>query len=329
MKYNLLLLTSGVTFILSGCTTITDYSESVSRLERAIDESVTSIEAIDADMTAKQNKELKKMIMSNQLLLNPAENACAQGEQQCSLVTLKASEGKVEKYRAYPLTSMMPNSIKALEQVKLYVSRLKAIVDADTASKVTESVNATLGSLEQISSQLASEGAQGVNKENKISEYKAPIVGLIEWVTDKYVERVKKDALAKATLEAEPIIAKLTAFYAVSADAQKQADLAIFSKDFVNQQQQFDTVPITSASIDAYVSAAADYDVVLKAQAANPLLSFASAHEKLTAQLNGGGQASASLADVAAAIARLESEVKKVKALTDLFKKTNDAKKGE
>lgn len=329
MSLKTILLTAGVAVVLGGCSTTADYSESVLRLEKAINDSSTSIETIDSDITTRQNKKLKSDVTSKSLLLDAADNECAAGKEKCSLIVLKSEGGVAVKVSAYPLKSSMPKGIQALEQVKLYVGRLKSIVDADTASKVTESANATLGSLEEIANQLASEDAQEFSKENKITEYKEPVMGLIEWITDRYIERVKKEALAKATLEAHPVIQNLTAFYATAANAQKLAELSRFHEEFVKKEESFDRNSVTSDSIDAYVAAATNYEVALKAQAADPLKSFESAHEKLKKQLNGEDDEKTTLTDVAAAIERLEQEVKKVKELADLFKKTNDANNGD
>ena len=329
MKLKYILLTTGVAMVLGGCSTTADYSESVLRLEKAINDSATSIEAIDSDITERQNKKLKHGVISKSLLLDAADNECAAGKEKCSLIVLKSEGGNAVKVSVYPLKSSMPKGLQALEQVKTYVGRLKSIVDADTASKVTASANATLGSLEEIANQLANEGAQESSKENIITEYKEPVMGLIEWITDRYVERVKKEALAKATLEAHPVIKDLTVFYATAAKAQKLAEFSGFQDEFVKKQEAFDNNLATSDSVDSYVAAATNYQVALKAQAANPLKAFESTHDELKKQLNGEDDERTTLADVAAAIERLEQEVKTIKELVDSFKNTNEANNGD
>lgn len=323
------LFTAGVAIVLAGCSTTAEYSESVSRLENAINDSATSIASIDSAITTRQNKRLKDRVIANSLLLDSAGNECAAGKEGCSLIVLESEAGAVERVSTYPLKSSMPKGIKALEQIKVYVGRLKSIVDADTAAKVTESANATLGSLEDIVNQLANDGAQNSSKGNKITEYKEPAMGLFGWLTSRYVERVKKEALAKATLEAHPVIEDLTAFYAGAAQAQKLAEFSGHHAAFVKKQEAFDDSPATSASIDAYVTAAMNYDLALKAQAANPLKAFEIAHGKLKQQLNGEDDEKTTLVDVAAAIERLEQEATTVKKLVDSFRNSNDSNSGD
>ena len=218
----------------------------------------------------------------------------------------------------------MPKGLQALKYVKIYVKRLKSIVDADTASKVTENANSTLGSIEEIANQLAKENKDGGNNKNIITEYKEPLMGLIEWITERYIERVKKEALAKATFEAHPVISELTEFYATAAQSQKLVEFSGFQNTYVKKQEEFDDNLPTSNSIDAYVLAASNYDVAIKAQAANPLKAFNKAHEKLMKQLNGLDKDQISFSSVTAAIESLEQEAKIIKEMIDSFIKINE-----
>jgi len=316
------------TLILTGCASTVDYSESVTRLENAINDTAASVNAIDEDITARQNERLKKNIVAGKLLLEPADNECAAGREKCSLTVLKAENGKTDVVSVYPIKSSMPKGIKAIELIKVYVSRLKSIIDADTAAKVTASTNATLGSLEDIAKQLAKENGEATSKINRLSDYKEPASGFIEWLTEKHVERVKTEALATATLNAHKVIKDLTVFYSTAAQSQKLAEFAGFHKEFVIKQEQFDDKPPNDNSVDAYVLAASKYQIALNAQSANPLKAFEIAHEKLMNQLNKKGEKT-SLAEVASAIEHLEQEAKKIKSLVESVKEISDkANKG-
>lgn len=323
--------TFGLILGLTGCVTTADYSDSVLRLEKAITDSAISIEAIDADITTRRNAKIKKEIIDGTLLLDTKEEECAAGKEECSLeVAKKIDNGQLETVSDYPVKSNMPKGIKALNQVKIYVGRLKSIVEAETAAKITASANATLGSLEDIANQIAKESGKTPSQSNKITEYKEPVMGLVEWITNKYIDRVKKDALSKATREAHPIIKDLTVFYATSAQSQKLAEFSGFHDAFVKRQEEFDDKNklLTSNIVDAYVLDASNYDVALKAQTANPLKTFEAAHEKLMYQLNDQNEKKTSLAEVSATIEQLEQEAKKIKELVDSFKKTNSTNNG-
>ncbi|WP_461535241.1 hypothetical protein [Spongorhabdus nitratireducens] len=320
MNKNRCLIALSISLLIGGCASTSDYSESILRLDKAINDSATTIQAIDTDITAKNNAKLKEKIISGELLLETAKGECAAGTNSCSLTVHEARDGENTLVSSYPIQSSMPKGLKALDMVKTYAGRLKSIVEADTAAKVVASANATLGSLEQMTNQLAKENRSTHSSVNKITEYKKPVMGVIEWVTDKYVERVKVEALAQTTQDAHLVIQDLTAFYATAAQSQKLAKFAGQHTVFMKKQETYDDSSATSKSVDAYVSAAADYDVALKAQTANPLKAFEAAHEALMKQLNGVSDEQATLVEVASALDQLEQEVSKIKALIDAFK---------
>lgn len=323
MKTIAFILIPGFTLVLAGCAATADYSESISRIDQAIKDSSNSIVSIDADLTARENARLKKQISDGTFLLETKTDQCAAGRNACSLVLLKKGPGGAIQEQPYPVTSTIPKGILALQMVNTYVTKLKAITEADTAAKVTASANSALSSIEEIAGRLAQEEGKSTT-ENKITEYKAPAMGLVGWIATKYIDRVKRDALAKATNEAHPVIKELTNFYSTAADALKVANFADAHVTFVNSQQQYDNLRssghLTPSLIDAYALAAENYDAGLKAEAAKPLKAFEVAHERLMNQLNGEKEQKTTLTDVASAIRHLEEEAKAVKALVDGFK---------
>ena len=304
-----------LSIVMSGCATV-DYSELVSRLDQAINDSADTIESIDADLTARKNAVQKGYIVDGDLLLNPATGQCAIGTGQCTLVVVSRQGTNTP----YPLKSSMPNGLFALQSVKTYVGKLKSISEADTAAKVVASANSTLRSLEVISKQLDKvRGESG--KKNTVTDYKKPVTGFIEFLSTRYVKHIKTKALANATKTAHPIIEELTGFYETAARSWVLIELAESHGNFVNKQGVFDRKSITTRTVDAYVRAAADYDVALKVTAAKAFSAFNIAHEKLMKQLNGEGEDKVTLEQVAAAIESLEEEAKAIKAAVDVFTK--------
>ncbi len=326
MYPKLFMATVGATFIISGCATTVDYSESITRIEKAIHDSATSIKVIDTNITAKKNAKLKNDIIAKKLILS--EVGCALGKKECTLIV----DGNHCSYCPinYPIKTAIPKGMEALERVKIYVSGLKAIIEADTVAKVTASANVTLGSIEK----LARKDGQSDSETNKITECREPIVGLIGWISSKYVERIKTKALAKATRDAHNYITGLTSLYGLVGQIQAQVYLPKPHSIFLRKKDHFNALEavgaITASSVDAYVLAAAAYDAKLKISVANPFRAFESAHEKLMMQLNGKDKKNITLVDVAVAIEDLEQEVTKIKALAEGFKKkSNDANNGD
>ena len=304
-----------VSIIMSGCATV-DYSDLVSRLDQAINDSADTIESIDADLTARKNAVQKGYIVNGNLLLNPATGQCAIGTGQCTLVVVSRQGTNTP----YPLKSIMPKGLFALQAVKTYIGKLKSISEADTAAKVVASTNSTLGSLEVISNQLGKVSGES-GKKNMITDYKEPVTGFIEWLSTRYVKHIKAKALAKATRKAHPIIEELTEFYETAARSWVLIEFAESHDNFVKKQELFDDQSITTSTVDAYVRAAADYDVALKVTAAKAFNAFNIAHEKLMKQLNREGEDKVTMVEVASAIEYLEEEAKAIKAAVDAFTK--------
>ena len=319
MRIKLLCAATVCTLTLGGCASVTDYSDSVTRLNTALNTAATSIEAIDTNVTARTNQNIETGIINNEYLLTTADNECAAGTQNCSLVVLS----RTQKTTAYPLQSSIPKAIKALDLLKAYIANLQAIVDADTVSQVNNSVHTTLGSLDSIATQLSQESPGAARLQTRIAAYEEPAEQLIKWVVTKYVERAKVKALATATRNAQPVVSQLSVLYATAEDSVVLSEFAQSQKTFIAAQEQYDDATTQSAtSIKAYVSAAAEYNGALHAQSSNPLTAFVTAHEALEQQLNGNKKFS--LANVAAAISDLETEVSEVQSLAAGFKEAKE-----
>ena len=302
-----------VSIMMSGCATV-DYSELVLRLDQAINDSADTIESIDADLAAKKNAVQKDYIVNGDLLLSPATGQCAIGTGQCALVVVSHQGTNTP----YPLKSIMPKGLFALQAVKTYVGKLKSISEADTAAKIVASANSTLGSLEVISNQLGKVSGKS-GKKNMLTDYKVPVTGFIEWLSTRYVKHIKTKALAEATKKAHPIIEELTGFYETAARSLVLIEFAESHGNFVKQQDLFDNQSITTSTVDAYVRAAANYDVALKVTAVKAFNAFNIAHEKLMKQLN--GEDKVTLVEVASTMEYLEEEAKAIKAAVDAFTK--------
>lgn len=312
MKLQSLLMVGAVIFCVSGCST-TDYSGSITRLNAAINDSALAIKAMDSDITRSRNELLKSNITKKIVNLTTKENSCHINAMDCKLIVQDKKSSVVAEY---PIVTSIPAGVFVIEQLQIYVGNLKSIVEADTSDKVVASASSTLVSLETIDSQLKiltkKEPVQST-----IADYKEPVLGVIRWITTKYVERVKKDALARATRQAQPVIEDLTEYYAVTERSLVSIKLAEAGKIFVDAQDAYDAKK-TNSLLVSYVSAAPDYDSALKAKSAVPFNKFQEAHRKLKMQLN---DEKATLKDVAESLSALEADVKVVKELVDSFNK--------
>ena len=138
--------------LMNGCAVV-DYKNPVDTLNTAIADSVKTISALDDKLTRLQNERWSKQIQSGDLSLGTIDKTCALGTEGCSLRVL-FTDGST---KPFPATSLMPKARLALNGLKTYTERLKAIADADTASKVATSANEALGSISKLTTMVANE----------------------------------------------------------------------------------------------------------------------------------------------------------------------------
>ena len=75
------------------------------------------------------------------------------------------------------------NALALARGISQYAAALKAIADSDTGTKVTESINLTLGSIEQLA---ATVGAPA----SAVAQFK-PVTNLLIWLLNEALERRK------------------------------------------------------------------------------------------------------------------------------------------
>lgn len=310
--------------LMNGCTVV-DYKNPVDTLNTAIADSVNTINALDDKLTQLQNEQWNKQIQSGELLLEPVDKTCAIGTKECSLRVL-IRNGSTKKF---PATSLMPKMRLALNGVKSYAEKLKAITDADTASKVTTSANEALVSIQNLTATIATETGDQTPSET-VTAFREPALRMIEWSVTRYVEYVKFKALAQSTKRAHPIIEMLSDWYTTSVRAIEYSELANSYSEFVAAKRNYDVARrekrLLPAQVESYVKVATNFDVALKADTIRPLESFTIAHEKLMQELN--GENGVSLADATAAIERLSNEANTFKKIIKEFEKFIDARGG-
>jgi len=314
-RHFLLFITIGL--LLSACAVDT-YKKPVGDLTSAIETSITTVQALDKKITKVRNERWSKGIAEGTILLETVDNSCAEQESGCSLEIHPLTGPPV----LFPAKSVIPKGLVGLTALRAYAANLKAIVDEETADAVTTSTNKALGSLKNIEKAVA-EAKGDPPAESVIDAYSQPVASLVNWAVGTYVDVVKYHALAKATRDADPVIRKLADYHQTLADAFTSYESAIAREAFVNAQTAFDKASIdgslTQAKVNTYVQAAAAYDVVLRASAADPLGAFLAAHTKLKQQLNREGKIT--LDDAFASIEDLKQRAETFKEIMDAFGK--------
>lgn len=299
--------------LLGGCAT-THYQQPIDDLAAAVEESVSLIEDMDDQMTARRNQQWAEGIQKGELLVTYPDEACAIDSTECYL-QVESRSGVLGRY---PATSVMPRGRLALRSLAVYVEQLQAIANADTEEDVVASVNATLGNLETIDSRICELGRQ-TSCSSSLNDYSAPVFGSVKWLVRNYVAYARQRALAEVTRRAQPTIERLALYYDTMSEAAAKPALAAGADRFVDAEQDFDDeMPPSAAVLERYANAVAAYDAILKAHAAKPLARFVETHNTLQQQLNGEGDVG--VVDVLAAIDRMQSETVEFRAIMSQFK---------
>lgn len=309
MRLIVLLMTVAV----SGCAA-SDYSGAISDMSTAVEQSVSAIEVLDAQLTEVRNEQLEREILNNTLLLEASKGECLPKGNACGLSVQKPGD----KAGSYPIVSVLPNAIKPLEALKQYVSDLEAIVAADTVASVAASTNKTLGNL------VALQDALPNQSRSSLADYSAPVGQAVNWVFGQYIEYIKVSALSDAIIQADPIIQELDAFYAAELEAMRAIWVARAAKKFSPIRINFEGLrrgTITLQDVEQYRKAAAEYEIALSATYTNPIASFAKAHAALSAHFDGDED---TLTIALAAIDRLKAEAKTLKTIVEAFEKVAD-----
>lgn len=271
-----------VLLLVAGCSSSADYKDSIGDLKSALDSSILTISAIDQKVTKAKNDEWRAGIVATPptAILESKDKNCAIGTAGCALQVLGGDEKPVD----FPLPSVLVKSRAGLAALKSYVGNLKAIVDADTAGKISTHTNSALASLTKLEAEIAKVKGDAPKK-GLIAAYAEPAGNLFVWAVEQYVERVKVRALAAATRRAHPAIMGLDNLTAGVGDSAALLEFSGAHKTFIVAKTEYqgkeDAGTLSVHSIGAYINAAAAYDQALKASAAKPLAAFTRAHEKL------------------------------------------------
>jgi len=300
--------------VLAGCSSVADYQQPITDLNESMTHSVVTIESIDSQLTAAQNKRWRELVSKDEAFLLEADDSCALGTKSCSLVVIAKGSDQEE---AFPVTSMMPNAAKALSGLKGYTEGLKEIVDADTAASIISSANAALASASSIELEIAKAKGQS-STASAIEAYSSPLSNSFSWLISQYIDREKVKALAAATKRAQPAIESLANYYDTAASAAASLKASEALDNFLKAQSRFDDSSMKNTQeINQYLAAVKSYDTALKAGSSEPMKKFLIAHTALNKALSGSEDVS--LADAIAAIKEFKKHSEDFKGLVVEF----------
>jgi hypothetical protein len=305
-----------------------NYAEPIQEMDSALNTSVEAISALDGKLTRKRNETLRQQALAGDALLQTEGDGCSLAAAGCELAMRVRTGGGVRTV-PYPVQSVVP--MTGLSELQAYMGKLAAVVNADTTEQITANTQAAASDLIEIDTTLRKAAGSGASDApSRIEAYEKPVAALITWVAGAYVDTVKLRALADATRAADPIVQRLVDFHKTTAAVALDYDVGEAQQAYVAAQQTYNDArnagTLTDAILDGYVSAAARFDGVLTAKAADPLQAFGEAHHALTEELNRGTDLT--LAQAISLIRELKSRAEAFKEVVEAFQEAGGASGG-
>jgi hypothetical protein len=192
----------------------------------------------------------------------------------------------------WPLNSgaVQHGVLELLTAVTAYTAGLEQIVKADTAAKVQTATNITKaniialgGSVDDLRKQLGlpSAGAKAI-----ATSFGAPIVDIISFGLQQYVNSVKLRALRAAVNQMEPVFGPATNTFEIVAAEARELRLAVLDSNFNDAYDEQRHHPADKTKLKAFVDAADSYDAALKVKPQIIFSNLRAAHASLADALN-------------------------------------------
>ena len=205
-----------------------------------------------------------------------AKGECQGDSPRCRIVILR--ERNEANPRHLVPEQPIPTILSLMGEIRKYAGGLEAILTADTASKVEQSVDSVNGSLLNL--------AKLVESDTKTFEsFATPAGEAVKWLFGVYIDSVKLGALRTATRNADPLIADAEPIFA---EAMKQANNATRDSlaETVSERHDAYREAKNDATLTSLLQAAQTYDALLTAAPETIFPRFRTAHADLTKALN-------------------------------------------
>jgi 3-deoxy-D-manno-octulosonate 8-phosphate phosphatase KdsC-like HAD superfamily phosphatase len=239
----------------------------------------------------------------------PMQDGCMSGSADCQL-GYRLSKGADPKQLAFQ--TLIPETALIADDLSTYGGALSDLAAADSRDEVS----AALGKASAAISSAANVVQPGSGP--AAAAILGPSASGLSWLYGKYQDKIKADALRKATAAMNPVVAQAAAHFQLIADQAATADQAVAVGEFNEAQQTYQDAP-NASTLRAYMKAAADLNAILKAPHVGKVFtSLAGAHDKLTDALDGEIE---SFAELQASVAQLAADAQTLRKLAEDFKK--------
>ena len=204
-----------------------------------------------------------------------------------------------------------------MDQITAYAGNLDALVNADTAAQVKTSVDAALGSAQNIATTVAKvAAAQGAAVD--VPSFATPVGSAVTWLVGQYIVRVKLNGLKAATGAAKKPVDDAAALFQTSATFASDPQRRALANAVTEKIDAFRSSN-TPQNFDAYIAAITTYDKFLLAKPSDVFLRLRESHDALADHLKNNdvslGAVMAKMQAFAAEAQQLSQIVKSLAAL--------------
>lgn len=246
--------------------------------------------------------------------VSPADGTCGLGSNSCSLIVRTGpNDAGTTLLRGNDDLRNVQGLARALEG---YAVALNRIADADTRGQVesaTGRVADALADLGETGARVAQALGLDPSPAQPALQLTRPLGSAVAYVGGAYVERLKLQALRRATEAAEGDLsapdqgplAAATRIFAEALEQVAEARRAVFANAVTEAQASYETDP-SAASLDRLIVAAQAYDALLRQDPGAVPRALRAAHLELARALQ--GPELDDLADYYAALDRLRDE---------------------
>ncbi|GAB4353938.1 MAG: hypothetical protein Kow00114_03440 [Kiloniellaceae bacterium] len=299
---------------LAACST-TDYSKPVNDFAAATGNAEKALADLNAQVTTAYRQVLTDAIRDNDVRARPASGDCLTRSERCRLALIDR-QGAVQEF--YPPEPPLVQLTAVMGQISGYAQNLKALLEADSASKVAGSVNAALGSVQNLAETVAkADTAPGATPE-KIPQFATPTAAAVNWIAGQYIESVKYRGLQRATKEAKPVIRKAADIFSTTSAFISDVPRAQLADEVAAADDAY-RANRNDANLDKLVKAAAKYDALLSSTPPDLFKRLGDAHDALADSLQGDaitiGEAIGKIEAFAAEAQKLAKILKDIRAI--------------
>lgn len=264
--------------IVSACS-VTDYTPAVTKFSEATENSERALVGLDQKARDIRAAWLQARVLAGGGVdVQMASGECDDDSSRCRLMVVVDG---VQTEFLVP-ESPIPDVLIVMAEIRRYANNLSALINADTAAKASASVNAALGSIEELAKTL--NNIDPTKKTKPIKAFATPVGQATTWLIGQYVVRVKLKGLKRATKAADGTIADAANVFRVVEGFVTSSVTSKFSEDVELVETKFDDNR-TSQNLRRWNQSAEVYDKLLRASAADIFGSMAEAHNALTQRL--------------------------------------------